>query len=158
MREILVSFAPVKPAFLRILVISDYRATVTMRPEATIYMGLARLGHHIEVMTHPEAALCADLAAAGVVIHPWHPQKQFDRQAVARIRERLIDGEFHILQLYNSKAYFNGLQAARNLPVKVVLYIGYEGHIAWYQPALCRPAKATSPCPRCCKIKRFVCG
>jgi glycosyltransferase involved in cell wall biosynthesis len=107
-----------------------------MRPEAAIYVGLARMGHAIEIMTYGESTLCEFFESNGVIVNKWHPNSQFDPKAVQSIRNRLIDGKFDILQLYNSKAYWNGLRAARHLAVKVVLYRGYEGNLEWFQPSL----------------------
>ncbi len=120
----------------KILVVSDYRSTVGARPEAEIFIGLARLGYTIEIMTYSDAAYCANFRAAGIKVTEWHPDKKFDKSAVARIRTALLEGGYNILQMYNSRAYWSGIQAAKGLNIKVVLYRGYQGNLQWYQPGL----------------------
>ena len=39
----------------KILVISNYRSTIGVRPEAEIFIGLARLGFDVEIMTYGDA-------------------------------------------------------------------------------------------------------
>ncbi len=120
----------------KVLVVSDYRPTVGARPEAEIFMGLARAGFSVTVMTYADAALIPAMQNAGIRIIDFHPEKKFDKEATARIRKELIDGGYHILQLYNSKAYLAGIPAAKGLPVKVVLYRGYQGNLRLLEPGL----------------------
>ncbi len=119
-----------------ILVISDYRSTIGIRPEAEIFIGLAATGYTIEVMTYGDSEYCTHFRKAGIKVTDWHPDKKFDKEAVSIIRNTLIEGKYDILQMYNSRAYWSGIQAARNLPVKVVLYRGYQGNLNWYSPGL----------------------
>jgi len=120
----------------KILVISNYRSTIGVRPEAEIFIGLARLGFDVEIMTYGDAEYVSAFREAGIKVIDFHPSRKFDRKAVAMIRERLVDGGHNILQMYNSKAYFNGLRAAKRLPVKVVFYRGTQANIHWYDPTL----------------------
>jgi glycosyltransferase involved in cell wall biosynthesis len=87
-------------------------------------------------MTYGDAAYCANFRKAGIKVTDWHPDKKFDKAAVSRIRTALIEGGYNILQMYNSRAYWSGIQAAKGLYVKVVLYRGYQGNLQWYQPGL----------------------
>jgi glycosyltransferase involved in cell wall biosynthesis len=50
------------------------------------------------------------------------------------LRRYSIKNKIDIFYLFNSKAIINGIFAAYRLPVKVVLYRGYTGHIHWYDP------------------------
>ncbi len=118
------------------MVISNYRSTVGVRPEAEIFIGLAKRGFDIEIMTHGDAEYVTAFREAGINVIDFHPSKKFDRKAVAVIRDRLIEGRHDILQMYNSKAYINGLRAAKGLPVKVVLYRGTQANIHWYDPTI----------------------
>ncbi len=120
----------------KILVISDYRPTVGARPEAEIFIGLAKRGFKIDIFTYPGADYTARFRDAGIEVTEWHPDKKIDRAASNRIREKLVDGKHDILQMFNSHAYYNGIRAAKALPVKVVMYRGYQGNLEWYQPGL----------------------
>lgn len=118
--------------FPKILVISNYRSTVSVRPEAEIFIGLANLGFEIEIMTYGDSPYVKKFRAAGIEVVDFHPEQKFDRTAIKFIRERLKDGEHDILHMFNSKAYINGLRASKGLPVKPVMYRGTQANIHWY--------------------------
>ena len=119
---------------IKVLVISDYRPYHTVRPEAEIFIGLAGLGLHVTVMTYGDCRYAEEFRKAGVTVIDFHPQKKFDAAEIARIRTELVAGKYDILHLFNSPSTVNGIQAAKGLPVKVVLYRGYAGNIHWYDP------------------------
>ncbi len=118
----------------RILVISDYRPTHTVRPEAEIFISLQKLGYEITIMTHPDTWYGQRFKDNGIRVIEFHPQKKYDKAEIAFIREELIKGDYQLVHLFNSPATVNGIQAAKNLPVKVVLYRGYSGNINWWDP------------------------
>lgn len=113
----------------KVLVISDYRDTNSVRPEAELFIGLQQAGLEITVMTFDQAAYIQRFEAAGIRVIGFHPERKLDFVAIRIIRQELRTGGHHILHLFNSRAILNGIQAASGLPVKVVLYRGYTGHI-----------------------------
>jgi glycosyltransferase involved in cell wall biosynthesis len=128
-------FAAVKMKRIKVLVISNYRETASVRPEAEMFIGLQKGGVDITVMTYGEAEYAEKFRAAGVRVINFHPEKEFDKRAVKFIREELTAGGYDVLHLFNSKAIINGIRAAKRLPVKVVLYRGFTGNVHWYDPA-----------------------
>lgn len=120
----------------KLLVISNYRSTVTVRPEAEIFIGLAQKGWKIDVMTYGDSPYVKNFEEAGVNVIDFHPEKKFDSEAIKKIRDHLIAEKIDILQLYNSKASSNGIKAAKGLNVKIVLYRGYQGNLQWHDPSL----------------------
>ncbi|MEO1258295.1 MAG: glycosyltransferase family 4 protein [Bacteroidota bacterium] len=119
---------------MKILVISNYRETVSVRPEAELFIGLKKEGVDVEIMTYDDAAYVEKFKEAGIRVIEFHPEKKLDKKEIKKIREELVAGQHDILHLFNSKAIINGIQAAKGLPVKVVLYRGYTGNINWYDP------------------------
>ncbi len=119
---------------IKVLVISDYRSTKVMRPEAEIFIGLKKAGFDIEIMTFGEAEYVKRFKEHGIKIYDYHPTKRYDKKQVAYIRDILIKGQYDILQLFNNRAVINGIRAAKNLDVKVVLYRGFTGHVNWWDP------------------------
>ncbi len=119
---------------IKVLVISDYREYHTTRPEASIFIGLAGFGFQIQIMTYKESKLVEEFEAAGIEVIDFHPEKKLDKSEIRRIRDAIIKEKIDIVHLFNSKAIINGIQAAKGLPVKVVLYRGYAGNIHWYDP------------------------
>lgn len=121
---------------MKILVISNYKDFVTTRPEAEIFIGLQKRGHQVTIMTDPEAELNSVFEEQGIKVIPFYPTKKRDKASIKFIREELIKGEYDILQMYTTVGYMNGIPASGNLPVKVVLYRGFTGHISWYDPSI----------------------
>lgn len=121
---------------IKVLVISDYREYVAVRPEAEIFLGLVKEGFDITIMTYPGTVYGEKFREAGINVIEFHPEKKFHRPSIRRIRKELEEGGYHILHMFNSLASSNGIFAARHLPVKVLLYRGYTGNIHWYDPAI----------------------
>ena len=119
---------------LRVLVISNYRETNSVRPEAELFIGLQKAGVQVTIMTFGDAHYVEKFREAGIRVIDFHPLKKFDRSETQRIRAELLAGQYDVLHLFNSRAIINGLRAARGLPVKVVLYRGYTGNIHWFDP------------------------
>lgn len=117
-----------------ILVISNYRGFHTVRPEAEMFIGLAALGYPIHIMTYEDAEYTGKFREAGIQVINFHPGKKLNGGEIRFIRNYLTGHRIDILHLFNNAAIINGIQAVKNLPVKVVLYRGYEGHIHWYDP------------------------
>lgn len=85
-------------------------------------------------MTFPEASWISEFEAAGIRVIPYHPTKKYSRKDISIVRKELLDGKYDILHLFNSTAIVNGLIAARQLPVKVILYRGTAVNVHWYDP------------------------
>jgi glycosyltransferase involved in cell wall biosynthesis len=119
---------------IKVLVISNYSDYHTTRPEAEVYINLAKMGIQISVMTFKDSVYKKEFQAAGIRVVEFHPQRRFDRSEIRTIREFIIQEKIDIIHLYNSKAIINGIKAAKGLPVKVVLYRGYAGNVHWYDP------------------------
>lgn len=119
---------------MKVLVVSDYRGTVSVRPEAEMFIGLARQGIQVDIVTYPGTAYESAFLAAGINVFPEHPTSKFDRKETRKLRRILEEGGYHVMHLYNSRATIHGLKAAKGLPVKVILYRGYAGNVHWYDP------------------------
>ena len=120
---------------IKVLVISDFRMYHPARPEAELFMGLTKIGFNITIMTYSNSDYTPELKNAGIKVVEFHPEKKFNKAEISIIRKELIEGSYDILHLFNSKAIINGIRAAKRLPVKVVLYRGFAGHVHWYDPS-----------------------
>jgi len=119
---------------IKILVISDYRHMGTSRPEAEVLLGLDPTAFEVTLMTYKDSIYSNLLKQHGIKVIDFHPEKKFDPKEIAFIRKELIDGGYDIMHLFNNQAIVSGIKAAKGLPVKVVLYRGYAGHIHWWDP------------------------
>lgn len=122
-------------ANMKVLVVSDYRGTISVRPEAEMFIGIARKGIQVDIITYPGTSYEKAFRDAGMEIFTCHPKTKFDRQETQNLRRILQEGGYDVMHLYNSRAMIHGLKAARGLPVKVILYRGYAGHVHWYDPS-----------------------
>ena len=121
---------------LKVLVISSYDDNYNaVRPEGEIFIGLHKMGVDIEIMTQGNSAYAKLFRENGIKVYDHHPTKKFSKESVAFIRKILKEGHHQILHLFNSKAIVNGLRAAYDLPVKILTYRGFAGHIHWYDPS-----------------------
>ncbi len=120
---------------IKVLVISDYQSTVTVRPEAEIFIGLKKqFDYDVTVMTFGNGEYVSRFIDAGIRVIDYHPTKKFSWAQVKRIRRELKEGNYQIMHLFNNKAMVNGILAAIGLPVKVAIYRGYTGNIHWSDP------------------------
>lgn len=119
---------------MKILVISNYRSYHTARPEAEIFIGLKRIGHDITIMTHHDAGYIKRFEEHGIRVIPEHPTQKNDYLFLEIAKKELIEGKYDILHLFNNKAIRNGIKAAKDLPVKVIIYRGASANMAWYNP------------------------
>ena len=122
---------------IKILIISDYRNTIAVRPEAEIFIRLQSHGStDVTIMTYENAEYVKKFRDVGIKIIPFHPEKKLDRKAVNFIHQELINGQYDILHLFNSKAIINGLKAAKKINVKVILFRGVSVNVHWYDPTV----------------------
>jgi len=119
---------------VKILVISNYRGKVSSRPEAEAMLALAKMGVNLTIMTFEDAEYATEFKKAGIRVIDFYTDKRLDKKDIAFIRNELKKGKYDIVHLFYGKAIVNGIRAARGLPVKVVLYRGYLGHINWWDP------------------------
>lgn len=121
---------------MKVLVISSYdEIWNAVRPEGELFIGLHHLGVDVTIMTEGHAPYADRFRSEGLKLIDFHPKHKFKRAESAFIREKLLEGNYDILHLFNNKAIINGIRAARGLPVKVVTYRGYTGNVHWYDPS-----------------------
>ena len=120
---------------MKLLIISSYTDTWnSVRPEAEIFIGMAKLGVDVTLMTEGDSEYVPRFKEHGVKIIDFHPKKKFQWSAIKRIRAELKQGKYDAVYMFNNKAITNGLFASIGLPVKTVSYRGQTGNIYWYDP------------------------
>ena len=119
---------------MHLLVISDYRDTQAVRPEAAQMIRLRQAGLALDIITYPDTPYESAFKEAGITVHTNHPHKKYDLSFIRWLRDLTQQRRYDIFYLFNSRAIINGIQAAKKLPVKVILYRGYTGNIYWYDP------------------------
>lgn len=103
------------------------------RPTTAMFVGLEEAGVDMTVIC-PPGERRAWLERNGVRVLDVALRKQFDREAIRRLRAELVEGGYDLLHLFSNKALQNGLVASRGLPVKIVAYRGIVGNVSFWSP------------------------
>lgn len=103
------------------------------RPTTAMFAGLHHAGVELTVVC-PRGEPRASLEMQGVRLFELPLRKQFDRDAVRRLRAELERGRYHVLHLFSNKALQTGLAASRGLSVKIVAYRGIVGNVSFFSP------------------------
>lgn len=120
---------------MRLLCITSHADTLnSVRPEAELFIGLARSGVEITVMTQGDSCYARAMREAGIRIVDFAPRRKLAPGAIGRIRRELREGGHDVVYSFNNKAIANANLAALGLPVKVATYRGQTGNVSRYDP------------------------
>lgn len=121
---------------MRLLCITSHADTLnSVRPEAELFIGLARAGVEVTVMTQTDSVYAGPMRSAGIGIVDFTPRRKFSPQAIRRIRRELRERRIDVVYAFNNKAIANTNFAGLGLPVKVVTYRGQTGNIHRWDPS-----------------------
>ncbi|SUO96846.1 glycosyltransferase family 4 protein [Suttonella ornithocola] len=122
---------------MKILVHSGYKVDSphSVRPEAEVYIALARKGHEITIVTQPgEYEYFKRFQTQGLHTIGAYPKNKIDFSHIQFLRKELKKG-YDIAYGYNSKTIPNLAFAAIGLPTKVIAYRGTVGGLYRYDPS-----------------------
>jgi glycosyltransferase involved in cell wall biosynthesis len=124
------------PKPFRLLCISSHGDTLnSVRPEAEIFVGLAKAGVSVTVMTEGDSVYAGRMRDAGITLVDFTPRSKISPVAIRFIRRYLREHAIDIVYTFNNMAIANTAFAAIGLPVKVVTYRGQTGNISRWDPA-----------------------
>lgn len=118
---------------IRALIICNITDSASSKPDIELVNGLHNQGIQVDVMIPAHSAYVKIFKASGIRVIPAHPLKKFSIGTILRIRKQIIQGNYAIIHLFNTKAIVNGSLAAFGLRVKVIAYRGAAG-MYWYDP------------------------
>ncbi|MBY5947153.1 glycosyltransferase family 4 protein [Photobacterium rosenbergii] len=120
---------------MRILVCASYlHAWNSIRPEAEIFIEMAKQGHQVTVMTQGESEYVARLQDNGVKVIDCYPTRKICSKTIKRIRQELSVHNYDICYAFNSKTIPNAAFACMGLKVKLVAYRGTTGGLYRHDP------------------------
>lgn len=119
---------------MKILVISKYDSVLPTRPEALVFIEMAKMSHDVTIMTVENSPFKADFLNAGIKLIPFVFKKKFSRKEIHFVRKVLEDGKYDIVHVFYNPAMINVAIAARKIKSKVLFYRGYCGNIHWWDP------------------------
>ncbi|TQV81426.1 glycosyltransferase family 4 protein [Aliikangiella coralliicola] len=113
---------------------STYASLNSYRPEAETFMGLARLGHEVTVMTKANPEQVSRYQSAGVRVIEGEPKKKICIESIKKIRKELSENDYDIVYATNSKTIPNAGFACIGFKVKLVVYRGTTGGLYRHDP------------------------
>ena len=121
---------------MRIACVSSHRDTLnSVRPEAELFIGLARAGVAVSVLTQGDSVYADTMRAAGVDVVDFAPRGKLSWSAMRFLRRTLTAGRYDLVYAFNNKAIANTNMATIGLPLRVVTYRGQTGNIHRRDPS-----------------------
>ena len=103
------------------------------RPEAEQFILMHKMGISVDIMCNKDSEYEQIFKDAGLKIVGNYPKSKNDKKAIQEIRELIIKENYVILHLLRRKSIACGIKAARDLPIKIVVYRGASG-LYWHDP------------------------
>lgn len=121
---------------MNILILSSADSSFnSLRPELEIYIGLARRGHQITIITHGNSEYAQRFRDAGIEVIDGHPRKKISFKTINRVRDLLKNRNYDILYATDSKTIPNAAFAAIGTTVKFVAYRGTTSGLYRHDPS-----------------------
>lgn len=118
-----------------IVVVSNYQDEISARPEAEIFISLAKRGIGITVLTQGNSTYSKKFKKAGIKVIDHTPERKVSWATIKLLRKVIKESSASALFLYNSKAIVNGILATFfNREIEVIVYRGCAGNISWIDP------------------------
>lgn len=128
---------PTTPSYYNILVVSDYRAVGSSRPEAEIFIRLAQHGHKVCVLSHADATFYNQrFRSVGIDVIESHPTRKISRTYIRFLRKLVLERQFQFVHVFNSKGLTNAVWALIGINTKLIAYRGFAGQTHWYDPMM----------------------
>ena len=110
---------------MNLLVCSSYlEAWNSVRPEAEIFIGIAKLGHHVTIITQREAPYAKRFIENGIEVIDGHPQAKLSQTTIKLIRRVISERQIDVVYAMDSKTIANAAMACISRDVKFVTYRG----------------------------------
>ena len=113
---------------MNILVVPDIgRSYNSVRPEAEVYIGLAKLGHNITIMTDVNSAYVKHYQDAGIEVINLPMDKKFSLNYIKKIRQQISAKNIDIVYATKSRTIPNAAFACIGTKAKMIAYRGTTG-------------------------------
>jgi glycosyltransferase involved in cell wall biosynthesis len=121
----------------KILVISDYRAVSASRPEAEIFIRLARQGYSVHILSYPEAEYYNKRFRENrITVIEKHPLKKISFPFISYLRAHVVKEKYDFVHVFNSQGLTNAVWALIGVQTKLIAYRGYAGQTHWFDPVM----------------------
>ncbi len=121
---------------MKILVCSSYKhAWNSVRPEAEMFIEMARQGHQVTVATQGDAEYVSRFRNHAIKVLDCFPSKKICPKTIKALHRELIDGDYDICYAFNSKTIPNAAFACIGAKAKLVAYRGTTGGLYRHDPS-----------------------
>ena len=107
----------------------------SIRPEAEIYIGMAKRGHKVTIITHADTEYAKRFKQHNIKVIDHHPTRKVSLQSIRIVRQELLTDNYDIVYATNSKTIPNAAFACIGLDVKFVTYRGTTGGLYRHDPS-----------------------
>ncbi len=121
---------------MKILVFSSYKsAWNSVRPEAEIFIEIAKLGHSVCIATQADSEYVNRFMEHNIRIIDCYPEHKICFKTIRQLRRELTQGDYDICYATNSRTIPNAAFACMGKPVKLVGYRGTTKGLYRHDPS-----------------------
>ena len=107
----------------------------SIRPEAEIYVSLAKAGHNVTVMTNKESKYIQRFLEHNVKVIETEHKKKIDFKIIKKVKEVIKEAKIDIVFATSSRTIPNAIFACIGTKVKLVAYRGTTGGMYRHDPS-----------------------
>lgn len=107
----------------------------SVRPEAEIYISLAKIGYNITIMTAKNSEYASRFSEYGISIIDAKFTKKIDFKLISLIKKIAKEKNIDFIYATNSRAISNATLACFGLPAKLIIYRGTTGGLYRHDPS-----------------------
>lgn len=107
----------------------------SIRPEAEIYISLAKLGYDLTIMTAKNSVYSNIFMQHGINIIDAKFNKKINIKLISSIRKTIKEKKIDFIYATNSRAISNAIIASFGLPSKLIIYRGTTGGLYRHDPS-----------------------
>lgn len=107
----------------------------SLRPESEIYIGLAKAGHKITILTNKHREYVSRFIEHGIQIIDCPPKRKLSWSTIRLIRQTIKQNNIDIVYATNSRTIPNAAFACIGTPAKLIVYRGTTGGLYRRDPS-----------------------
>lgn len=120
---------------MNLLCITSQTDTInSVRPEAELFIGLARAGVKVHVLTETHSSYVDPMRDAGITIEHFEVNRKISRKAITQLGRAIDAHDTDIVYAFNNNSISNATWACRKRSVKLITYRGQTGNIERHDP------------------------
>ncbi|GEM78170.1 glycosyltransferase family 4 protein [Vibrio superstes] len=121
---------------MNILICSSYKSNWhAVRPEAEVFVELAKKGHNITIATQGDAEYVQRFREFGIDVVDCYPEKKICLKTIKKIRQIIKSKNIEICYAYNSKTIPNAAFACIGTKAKLIAYRGTVSGLYRHDPS-----------------------